>query len=50
MGDDEYAAMQYYSGVIMGVAISMEGALRSDLIGIAVGLSNLADKIKGEGE
>ena len=50
MSEENYSQMQYYSGVIMGVAMCMDPALRNDLIGIAVGLANLADKIKQEGE
>lgn len=47
MTDEQYSDLRHYIGVIDGVAIALDGTLRSDLLGVVVAMSNLLEQIRG---
>ena len=46
MTEDQFTSLMYYTGIIQGVAMACEEPLRIDLLGVAIGLSNLANQMK----
>ena len=46
----QYEIFKHYIDMVLGVAIAQPEPLRTDLIGIAVGLSNQLEELKREGQ